>query len=174
MATWPVEVTRIVLVGHSMGGLVVAAALASEDGESWIGSVSELITLGTPFRGAPLERFARAALRAGGSASEVARPIFALGDRRSLGIKDLGDGIVLQLPDGVHHHAAVAAVGDSMDSVRSHLLGDGIVPMTSASGHEPDAAHVTVHHLPQSSHVGLLDHEAIADLIRRTCQGPSL
>ena len=84
---WPVPVTRIVLVGHSMGGLVIRAGLAV--GGSWHALVSDVITLGTPHAGSPVERFAARGLAAA-STFAVAAPIVALGDERSLGIKELG------------------------------------------------------------------------------------
>ena len=53
---WPVPVTRIALVGHSLGGLVMraAGAVASEVEEPWSGRVTDVITLGTPHLGAPI------------------------------------------------------------------------------------------------------------------------
>ena len=56
VAAWPVAVERIVLVGHSMGGLVIREGLAA--GGHWRGLVTDVITLGTPHSGAPLERVA--------------------------------------------------------------------------------------------------------------------
>ena len=45
---WPVPVTRIALVGHSLGGLVMraAGAVASEAEELWSRCVTDVITLG--------------------------------------------------------------------------------------------------------------------------------
>ena len=87
VAGWPVPVTRIVLVGHSMGGLVIRAGLAV--GGSWHALVSDVVTIGTPHAGSPVERFAARGL-AVASTFAVAAPIVALGDERSLGIKELG------------------------------------------------------------------------------------
>ena len=58
VAAWPVPVTRLALVGHSMGGLVMraAAALVGEERRppAWTGLVTDVVTLGTPHLGAPL------------------------------------------------------------------------------------------------------------------------
>ncbi len=56
VAEWPVEVERIVLVGHSMGGLVARSACyqAAERGDDWVGRVRHVVSLGSPHMGAPL------------------------------------------------------------------------------------------------------------------------
>ena len=53
---WPVPVTRIALVGHSLGGLVIraAGAVADDVEEPWRDKVSDVVTLGTPHLGAPI------------------------------------------------------------------------------------------------------------------------
>ncbi len=55
---WPTDVTRITLVGHSMGGLVARAATnhATATGGSWHHLVRDVICLGTPHAGANLEK----------------------------------------------------------------------------------------------------------------------
>ncbi|WP_371827533.1 hypothetical protein [Amycolatopsis sp. WQ 127309] len=51
-------VTGIVLIGHSMGGLVARSALyqAQEQLVSWLPRVTGLVCLSTPRNGAPSER----------------------------------------------------------------------------------------------------------------------
>lgn len=153
---------RLVLVGHSMGGLVITEALATPAGQEWAGLVTEVVTLGTPFTGAPLERFARTTLAAG-SRSELAAPILALGDHRSAGIKDLGDGITTPLPDHVRHVSVAACLGPSARSGKSRLLGDGMVSTASARG--PEHPRRTVHVLANTGHNTLLDHPGVRDLL---------
>ncbi len=55
---WPVEVRRIALVGHSMGGLIMraAGAVATEVEKPWTELVSDVVTLGSPHLGAPIAR----------------------------------------------------------------------------------------------------------------------
>ncbi len=163
---WPQPVTDMIFVGHSMGGLVITEALAAESGRPLIPLVTDVVTLGAPFGGAPLERFARSALAAG-SRSSVAAPILALGDHRSIGIKELGDGITTSLPEGVQHHAVVAGLGESPESVASRLLGDGMVPQSSAKGHHAHRDGTTIHHVTPSSHIALLDHPQVKDLLEQ-------
>ena len=53
---WPVPVTRIALVGHSLGGLVIraAGAVATDVEAPWTDQVTDVVTLGTPHLGAPI------------------------------------------------------------------------------------------------------------------------
>lgn len=54
---WPVPVERVVLVGHSMGGLVTTSALLQwRPPATWAPLVTDLITLGTPYHGSPIEQ----------------------------------------------------------------------------------------------------------------------
>lgn len=55
-AAWPTPVTRIDLVGHSMGGLVTIAAAehATATGAAWGSRLGSLTTLGTPHHGVRL------------------------------------------------------------------------------------------------------------------------
>lgn len=163
IAAWPCDVTRIILVGHSMGGLITGAAVAA--GSPWSARVSDLVTLGSPFAGAPLERFARTTLRLGAQMSDVARPIIAIGDRRSVGIKDLGDGIDLTIPDHVRHHTVVASLGPQPNHPTSLILGDGIVPQDSARGHRVTGGTRTVIEVNAAGHLQLLDDPRVTTLL---------
>jgi hypothetical protein len=55
---WPVPITELVLVGHSMGGLVVRSAChyGAEQQHDWINAVSRVVCLGSPHLGADLEK----------------------------------------------------------------------------------------------------------------------
>lgn len=158
VARWPVPVERIVLVGHSMGGLVIRAALAA--GGPWRGLVEVVLTLGTPHRGAPLERAARTAL---GVASRVpvAAPIAALGDERSVGIKDLALAEVAEPDPQVAWHLVAGTVSGSR---APSWLGDGLVPLDSAFGVPADRVARTLT-IPGADHLALLDHPDIATLL---------
>ena len=58
LAHWPQPVDDLVLIGHSMGGLVARSAIhhATNAGQRWASQLSKMICLGTPHHGAPLER----------------------------------------------------------------------------------------------------------------------
>ena len=160
--TWPVPPQRLVLVGHSMGGLVISEALHQSPSAPWVPLVSDVVTLGSPFLGAPLERAARTALGLAGRSSVVA-PIVRLGDHRSVGIKDLGDGIH-SAPEPMRHHAVFASLGQGPEALVSRLLGDGMVPIRSA--HRPrGATSVTVHSISGAGHLHLLGHPGVTKVL---------
>ena len=169
VACWPTPVTRIVLVGHSMGGLVARAALhhAERDGQDWARQVSDVVTLGTPHGGAPLEKVASVAI-ALLRLTPVTDPIADLADSRSAGIKDLRHGTVAadadgRLPEGVHHHAVVATLGETLHNLKALLIGDGMVRVASALGLHPPHR---VHRLTGTGHNALLDHPTVTEVLR--------
>ena len=159
LATWPVPVTQLVLLGHSMGGLVARSAVAhaQQAGLSWPAQLTDLVTLGTPHHGAPLERAGHWVDVVLG-ATPYAAPLARLGKVRSAGITDLrhgnlmdddwlgrerfGDGadvrIPLPLPEGVRCFAVASTLGPSERDRKSRLLGDGLVPLDSALGRHAD------------------------------------
>lgn len=147
---WPVPVTELVFVGHSMGGLTARAACHA--GGAWLDRVGTVVSLGTPHQGAPLARLGRAAAAALGA---IDLPATRIGgrilDARSAGVRDLEHG---DLEDAPRDPDATAAPGDRvvplLDGVRYAFLsatvtrdpahpvggwlGDLMVRVESASG----------------------------------------
>ena len=140
IATWPVPATELVLIGYSMGGLVVRSALQQgmARGAAWPERVERTVHLGVPHLGAPLERAGRVAtslLKA--LPNPVTKLVGAVADLRSAGVKDLAhgdlvpDGTWVPLPPRGTHHAILGALHASPDHPLSILLGDGLVPLAS-------------------------------------------
>jgi pimeloyl-ACP methyl ester carboxylesterase len=152
---WPVPLTELVLIGHSMGGLVARSAchygaLAHHE---WPRRVYKLVFLGTPHHGAPLERGGNWVDMLLGS-SAYSAPLARLGKIRSAGITDLRFGNLLDedwkerdrfersgdlrvsvpLPEGVACYAIAATTGKTAGDLTDRLIGDGIVPLASALG----------------------------------------
>ncbi|MDP1900176.1 MAG: alpha/beta hydrolase [Rubrivivax sp.] len=161
LAAWPVPVQRLVLLGHSMGGLVARSALhcATQAGAAWPARLDDLVFLGTPHHGAPLERAGHwVDLLLG--ATPYAAPFARLGKVRSAGITDLRHGNLLDedwvgrdrfahgadrrqivpLPEHVRCHALAATIGQEQGDMKDRLLGDGLVPLDSALGRHKDTA----------------------------------
>ena len=97
VAQWPVPVTELAIVGHSLGGLVArsAAHQGHDRGDEWTTKLRHVVGLGTPHLGAPLERVVSRGMHRLARLPET-RPIAALINRRSVGIKDLRYGAILE------------------------------------------------------------------------------
>jgi len=137
---WPVRLDRLVVVGHSMGGLVARSACdhASLVRHGWVGQLDSLVFLGTPHLGAPLER-AGAWIDYLVAISPYTAPFARLGKLRSAGIKDLRHGRARDaqatlLPSGVRCYAVAASTQRPPRRTNGHLRGDGLVPVRSALG----------------------------------------
>jgi pimeloyl-ACP methyl ester carboxylesterase len=152
---WPVDVDELVLVGHSMGGLV--ARSACHDGETgggaWTARLRHVVCLGTPHLGAPLERAANVAGWALARLPET-RPFGALVNARSAGIKDLRFGSCVEEdwcdcdPDEflqdrctevpflstANYYFVGATLARDADSPFGRTVGDLLVQYSSASG----------------------------------------
>jgi len=160
VARWPEPVEQLVILAHSMGGLVARSAChqARVSGQAWLGSLRHLIFLGTPHHGSPLERWGHL-LECGLAASPYANAFARLGKLRSAGITDLRHGNLLDpdwqglepfaqgrdtrqqvpLPEGVACCTMAATTGTHDHALKGALLGDGLVPMDSALGRHPEA-----------------------------------
>jgi hypothetical protein len=129
-----------------------------------------VVCLGTPHRGAPLEKlghFAAAAL----AVSEVTRPLATIANARSQGIKDLRHG--LPATPRSADMPALRLVAGSLSTVpagaRSGLrrvLGDGLVTTASACDVrlQGDVERVE---LAGIGHMALLNHPRVYELLRR-------
>lgn len=153
---YPVAIERLTLIGHSMGGLVGRSAChyAAQAGHDWVDRLGDMICLGSPHLGAPLERLGH---RVTHSLTQVSytRPFAVIGDIRSAGVKDLSHGylrdedwqhhdatgatrapfVAMAVPEHVGHFLVAATLGRRDDDPVGRWLGDLLVPVTSAVGH---------------------------------------
>jgi pimeloyl-ACP methyl ester carboxylesterase len=175
LAAAPVPVQRLVLVGHSMGGLVARSAVfqARQQGLLWPQRLSDLACLGSPHLGAPLEQLGHA-VTATLAATPYAKPFARLARLRSAGITDLRHGRLLEdaavpvpLPPGVRCWAIAGSLGDKPGALRQRVVGDGLVPLASALGQHADPAR-TLGFEPGHTwvgegigHLALLSHPAV-------------
>ena len=184
---WPTPLTRLTLVGHSMGGLVIRAAChrASSDEGRWLPLVTRVVYLGSPHLGAPLERGATAAAVALRRLPET-RPLGTALSSRSVGIKDLRYGDIraedwtdivdldawraepsecAPLLETATHYYVGATIGRRNDTVAARIIGDAFVPWGSASGNGArrrlalDVDHGR--HLGGLHHFDLLNHPRV-------------
>jgi pimeloyl-ACP methyl ester carboxylesterase len=152
---WPVPVEELIILAHSMGGLVSRSAIhyGQQEQQSWIPYLKKIIFLGTPHHGAPLEQagnFLDVALEN----IPYAKPFARLGKIRSAGVTDLRYGNLvdedwqdndrfkmqrdqrnnISLPEQVACYSIAGVAGKSTDSISSKLLGDKMVSVKSALG----------------------------------------
>jgi pimeloyl-ACP methyl ester carboxylesterase len=162
---WPVPVDEIVLVGHSMGGLV--ARSACHHGGDWSRAVRHVFCLGSPHLGAPLEKGAHAVGYALNRLPET-RALATLVNGRSVGIKDLRFGSCAEDElDEVPFLdcATYYFVGATLTRRKESLVGDLLVQFPSASGNGKrrripfEVDHGM--HLPRANHFQLLNHPAV-------------
>lgn len=152
VAAYPVLLEELVLVGYSMGGLLVrrACRVAELEQLGWLNLVRRAFYVGTPHLGAPAERMGRAVSALLRKIDDpYTRLVSELSDLRSQGIRDLGDAHLHDAPAELsawslrepqhplpllasikHHLIAGTLTGD--DAI-AWLLGDSIVPITSSA-----------------------------------------
>ena len=169
---WPVPVTRITLVGHSMGGLIVRAAGAVAVESPWTDLVTDVVTLGTPHLGAPIARGIGHGSRGLGRLPETA----AFGrilDWRSVGVHDLVAGLAEDVPPLPHARYRLVAATITADKRHpvGHVVGDFLVRVPSAYGRDRHGQQLfpgaTVLHLGRTDHFGLLNHPEVHAALAR-------
>jgi pimeloyl-ACP methyl ester carboxylesterase len=177
---WPVDVRRIALVGHSMGGLIsrAACAVATDSDQPWTDRVTDVVLLGTPNLGAPLERVVNRGVAALGRIPEAA-PFGRILEYRSVGILDLRHGLardVQNLPNA-RYRLVAATLTRSPRSLTSGTIGDLLVPYASAMGKarrgEEMFPGAEALHVPEADHFDLLNHDSIYASLREWLQDRS-
>jgi pimeloyl-ACP methyl ester carboxylesterase len=191
VAGWPVPVTEVALIGHSMGGLIArsAAHQADLDRKVWPTLVRQIVSLGTPHMGAPLEQAVHYA-SAGLNRLPETRPFSRFLRRRSGGIRDLRQGSLVDSdwrdcdPDalraeavaevpllaGVTHCFVTATITRSPRHPLGRLIGDYLVLQASGSGRSRTRRiafdEEYGHHVGGANHFALLNHPAVYDKLR--------
>jgi len=173
--------SRIVLIGHSMGGLISRSALhqASDAGHRWPGQTTHLAAIGSPHHGAEAERLGNYANRLL-NLTRWSAPLTRLGNLRSAAIHDLRFGNLLHsdreraadifhthdprepipLPDHVAHCfiAGTRTVEKTATKLRSDLL---VTPASALAEDYPGSHTVTRELLHGVDHMQLLRDEGV-------------
>jgi pimeloyl-ACP methyl ester carboxylesterase len=186
---WPVPVAEVILVGHSMGGLVARSAChyAQENAHSWVSILRHVFYLGTPHLGAGLEQSVNRLSTLLGRLHE-SQPLASILNRRSAGIKDLYAGYLVDddwrngetgsaqrndvpLVPWANHYTLSATVTTSEDDPLGRFLGDLLVQPASAHGRSNSGQQIpfrTEHsnNFPGLHHFHLLNHPSIYNAMR--------
>jgi pimeloyl-ACP methyl ester carboxylesterase len=192
VSRWPRPVEEIIVIGHSMGGLVARSAChyGAVAGEPWVPRVRHVFYLGCPHVGAPLERGVSYLGWALARVPET-QAYASLVNVRSAGIKDLRFGYILDedwagcdadrclqnhqhfvplLATANHYAISAAVVGDARHPV-ARLVGDLLVQPGSARGRRLiDVPLHNIRHYGGLHHLSLLNHpdvyKAMQDWLR--------
>jgi pimeloyl-ACP methyl ester carboxylesterase len=193
------NINQIVLMTHSMGGLVSRSAgyYGKLVGHTWIEKLSKVYLLGVPHDGSFLEK-------AGHLTTVVldhiknfhTNLISKISNERSNGIKDLRWGFLVDedwnqpeannlagvkrtiVPplDGVEYYIIVATISEDESGIVSQYFGDGLVGKDSATGESfyhnvenKDFLRVKV--FSKLNHISLLSSLDVFDYIKRTLEG---
>jgi pimeloyl-ACP methyl ester carboxylesterase len=197
VSAWPVPVVEIALLGHSMGGLVArsGAYQAELERKVWPTLVKQVVSLGTPHMGAPLEQFVHYASAGLGVVPET-RPFSRFLRRRSGGIRDLRQGSIVDedwrdrdpdalraeavaevpLLKGATHCFVTATITRSPRHPLGRLVGDYLVLQPSGSGRSRTRRlafdEEYGHHVGGAHHFALLNHPAVYDKLRDWLSNP--
>ena len=187
---WPTSVTELVLVGHSMGGLVARSAChyAEQDARRWTDVVRHVFCLGAPHLGADLEKGVNVTAWALGRVPET-RGLSSFLNARSVGIKDLRFGACVDedwrdsdpdefLRDRCHEVPFLPGVNyyfiaaSARQGPLGSLIGDLLVRIPSASGRGNGRGRRIPFELDSGleltglNHFDLLNHPAVYEQIR--------
>lgn len=186
---YPQPVDEIVLIGHSMGGLVARAAVAAglRDGAAWTAKVSNVICLGSPHLGSLLEQAVHSGTRLMHRFA-LSRPLAKLLNSRAVGVKDLRHGYVddsdwrgrdadlsvgggalrIPKPETARYHFFGCTIGVDEKDLVGQIIGDGLVRLPSSAAAQLADADTAV--LFRTNHMRLLNHPVIYGLIRDALQ----
>ena len=183
-------ITELLLIGHSLGGLVIRSAcdVGSKACHAWVSRVRHVVYLGSPHLGAPLEKTTNVATNVLGffntTATRVVRDVL---NTRSAGVKDLRFGNLVERdwldcdPDELMNNRRVPvpwlatarhhlAVGQALAGAGT--FGDAMVRSESsagrAQGSQPGApAGSDVQVMPGLDHLALARHPAVYEHVER-------
>lgn len=194
VAAYPAPVTDLVLIGHSMGGLVIRHAChrGAEEQAPWVALVRQVFYLGSPHDGAPLALLGHLTSELLTAVpNSITRLIGEIVNLRSQGVKDLRSAA---RPDGhaeppgpsaplgavpwlasAEHYLVFGTLTDDPQHLVAQLLGDGLVlvpdiPQAPRDGAAPfPIPRERVACFPRTDHLQLARDPAVARQIRAWC-----
>jgi pimeloyl-ACP methyl ester carboxylesterase len=194
----PDAIREIIMIGHSMGGLVIRSAChyGQNHRAPWVSKVKKIFFLGTPHLGTDWEKIGHVtSVILQTIPNLVTKAIAAVGNRRSAGIKDLRFGYLLDedwkgekgsalwhdnrhavpLLKGADYYLIASTLAKDSKNIFSEYFGDGLVPSRSAAGKSLLRAK-TLPFLPEHfktlkglSHKELTHHPKVYQQLRKWC-----
>lgn len=196
LRNYPVKIKEIAIIAHSMGGLVSRSAgqYASRQNAKWIKKLTDLITIGTPHLGAPMEKLGHIATRTLLTLPLLStRLVGRVANLRSDGIKDLRHGYtedeewnegsqdrwisfnksIAKKLKHVHYYAIGGSLTKNAGNPVTVTLGDSLVRRSSATGESMlpdfnlDLPPENTKEFPGFAHLKLAHHPAVYRQIRK-------
>lgn len=176
VSRWPVPVQRLILIGHSMGGLLIRSAThyALTADHRWLQALQDCVYIGSPHDGSWLAKGAKAtAGLLNALPRDYLRVVGEVIDLRSAGIRNLtrgdvlaGEGELAALVPDARHYVVCGLLGGRRNPINA-LFGDALVHEASARGHRQQgwtlAGSATFAGI---DHVRLAHHPEVADQLR--------
>lgn len=155
--SYPVKVSEVILIGHSMGGLVFRSAChyGKKEKREWVRLVRKVFYLGSPHLGTHFEKLGKLVTTILNQIpNPVTKILASIGDLRSDGIKDLRHGYIVDedwkkdnadnlfhvhrnktpLLNGADHYLICSTLSKVAGSRLGRLFGDGLVHPASGTG----------------------------------------
>ena len=194
---YPVEVEQIVLIGHSLGGLLTRSAChyGGDSATDWVSKVAKIFYLGSPHLGTPWEDWAKGILyNLSGSSHPAARKLGHIYESRGAAIRDLrhphlidedwqSDKITAatSIPwlENAGHHFIGGTITKDVTHPLGRVVGDGLVHLSSAHGHsdfdrdKPEPGNIEKHSAAISgiNHLRLAHAPRVYNHIKRWMEG---
>ncbi|MBK8015194.1 MAG: alpha/beta hydrolase [Deltaproteobacteria bacterium] len=195
---YPMPIKELVLIGHSMGGLLIRSACHYGEAQKhqWPRLLRAAFYLGSPHLGAPLEKLGGALSIAMHVVNEpVTRLVRKVVNLRSRGIKDLrhanlvdedwlgGDPdtslgnrrVYVPLQRNVQHYVVAGTLAKDERHLISQLFGDAVVRVASATGQPADETHAprfptaNLRIVPGLGHMNLTHDADVYRIVREGC-----
>ncbi|MBF0238100.1 MAG: alpha/beta fold hydrolase [SAR324 cluster bacterium] len=195
---YPVDLEEIVLIGHSMGGLVARSAChyGCEKQQEWTQKIKKILVLGSPHQGAPLEQVVNVTTHILDAIptvySRLASDFFKI---RSAGIKDLRFGYITHedwdghhpdtllkntktkphLPENIELYVIYGVIHETREHLINEWFGDGMVLKRSAQGRSSNKEHCLsipeerIHGFPGKGHLTLMNSREVYEVIHQWC-----
>lgn len=187
--SYPIPIERLSLIGHSMGGLVSrsACSYAKELELSWLSVLQDVACLGSPHRGAGLERIGQWVTLTLGKLP-ITASLGRAGQQRSAGIKDLryaclrhedwsdshpdADKPLHTMPLPLLPEVRYCLLATNWKPGLAESLGDGLVQVSSAQafhlgGHELEIPQVQRPLLQGLHHMELPRHPQVYNVLTK-------
>ena len=191
MQVYPRPIDELVLVGHSLGGLLIRSAChyGRQSGCDWLEPLNKAIYLGTPHHGVPWQSLTANMLhRWSTSSNPVIQKLYSFYEGRSAAVRDIVDMALIEehwrseeaskplaWSEDMEHYFIAGSINEDPNHVMSHAFGDVLVPIGSAQarsalhGHMPSPPNLEQNSalVPGVKHIALAHSKEVYNQLQR-------